>query len=461
MAVKRQQVIDAIRRQAQPLQAASDLDALVQAAAGAKVVLLGEASHGTSEFYRWRTELTKRLITEHGYHFIAVEGDWPPCYEVNKYVKRMSGAKRDVNDTLASYYDRWPSWMWANEEVRELVEWLRSHNERQADGRGAGFYGMDVYSLWESMEAIMRHLEQSGQTELLETAKTAFSCFEPHGREGQQYGLSAVYWAETCEDEVVRLLQELQDKRQRAPGAGDAEAALSDELNALVARNAEQYYRTMIRSDSSSWNVRDEHMTEALDRLLKFHGPEAKAIVWEHNTHIGDARATDMAREGMVNVGQLVRERYGRENCYAIGFGTHSGTVIAGKSWGAKAETMRVPAAVEGSWEDLVHEGSGGRDVVLMFSRGKSEGAGTRAPDADGKPMQIEDYDDLMLAPEPDDRDVFMNTFDHRAIGVVYHPGREHWGNYVPSVMADRYDAFIFINRSEALHPLAPERVGV
>jgi erythromycin esterase-like protein len=194
----------------------------------------------------------------------------------------------------------------------------------------------------------------------------------------------------------------------------------------------------MIRSDSGSWNVRDEHMTEALDRLLAFHGPEAKAIVWEHNTHIGDARATDMAAEGMVNVGQLVRERYGRERCYAVGFGTFGGTVIAGKAWGAQAETMRVPDAIEGSWEQVLHYAGGGRDLLLLFRREDVRSDGAAAPSA---------------------ADPFLHTINHRAIGVVYHPGREHWGNYVPSVIADRYDAFIFIDRSEALHPLALEKV--
>lgn len=331
--MERIHVTEAIRRQAMPLLGDGDLQTLVDAAGDAQFVLLGEASHGTSEYYRLRAELTKLLITQKGFSFLAVEGDWPPCYEINKYVKAFAGAPADLDEAMMSF-NRWPAWMWVNAETRELVRWLRSYNEKLADKRErVGFYGLDVYSLWESMEEIIAHLERTGAPEL-EAAKQAFSCFEPYNREGQNYGVSAAYMSASCQDEVVKLLIELQDKRKRTKGvaAADEEAALSDELNALVVTNAETYYREMIRSDSRSWNVRDEHMTEALGRIAAYHGSGAKAIVWEHNTHIGDARATDMAAEGMVNVGQLVREKYGRERVYAAGFGTHRGTVIAGKA---------------------------------------------------------------------------------------------------------------------------------
>jgi erythromycin esterase-like protein len=429
--LERIHVTEAILRQAVPLRDDADLQALVDAAGDARFVLLGEASHGTSEFYRMRAELTKRLITQKGFSFIAVEGDWPPCYEVNKYVKGWAGAKPSLDETMMSF-DRWPTWMWANTETRELVRWLRSYNEKLPDNRERiGFYGLDVYSLWESMEEIIAHLEQTGAPEL-EAARQAFSCFEPYGREGQKYGVSAVYMSESCRNEVVKLLTGLREKRKQAQksSVADEEAELSDELNALVVKNAETYYREMIRSDSRSWNVRDEHMTEALDRIARFYGSDAKGIVWEHNTHIGDARATDMAAEGMVNVGQLVREKYGRERIYAVGFGTHRGTVIAGKAWGAEPETMRVPEAANGSWEDLLHEAGGGSNLLLRFDEGMGG-----------------------------DLELFRQTYDHRAIGVVYHPGREHWGNYVPSVVAERYDAFVFVDSTEALHPLIPAHV--
>ena len=269
-------------------------------------------------------------------------------------------------------------------------------------------------------------MEQTGSPEA-EQARRAFECFEPYGRSEQTYGMSAAFLSESCEEEVVKLLLDLQSKRQSEHP--ESEAALSAELNALVAVDAERYYRSMVRGGPDSWNVRDRHMVECLNRLMKFHGPGSKAIIWEHNTHIGDARATDMAAEGMVNVGSLLREQEeeDRNRVYAIGFGTHRGTVIAGNAWGAPMEKMIVPPGVRNSWEDLMHRA--------------------------GNHNQI-----LLLGP---DNPYFQMTLGHRAIGVVYHPEYEHRGNYVPSVMSERYDAFIYIEETNALEPLAVEHVVV
>ncbi len=414
-------MMQSIQKLAKPFDKEENRRQLIDQAGGAKYVLLGEASHGTSEFYTVRTELSKRLITEKGFRFIAVEGDWPSCYSLNRYVKGYPDAGADAREALEDF-NRWPTWMWANREIVELAEWLREYNADKPDKAKVGFYGIDVYSLWESMNEILKYLSTK-DPEDLQAAKRAFECFEPHGRDEQSYGISASLYGEGCEDEVVALLRRLQDKWKDSHPE-DKEKELSAEMNALAVKGAEAYYRTMIRHDIDSWNIRDRHMVEALERLMEFHGEGARTIVWEHNTHIGDARATDMAEEGMVNVGQLLREKRS-EDVYAIGFGTYEGTVIAGKAWGAPLEEMSVPPAVPNSWEELLHR-NGARDQVLFFSK--------EEPVLDAI------------------------SIGHRAIGVVYDPQRER-GNYVPTVISKRYDAFIYIDQTKALSPLAVEHI--
>lgn len=336
-----QPIIEEIRRTSIRFDTNDDLDVLVDAVGDARFVLLGEASHGTSEFYSVRAELSKRLIERKGFSFLAVEGDWPSCYTLNRYIKQYPGAPSNAREAMRDF-NRWPTWMWANTEILSLMDWLRAYNAKRSTQEKIGFYGLDVYSLWESIEEVIRHLKQTDSLEV-EQARRAFECFEPYGRSGQTYGMSAAFLSESCEEEVVKLLLDLQAKRHREHP--ESEAALSAELNALVAVDAERYYRSMVRGGPDSWNVRDRHMVECLNRLMKFHGPNTKSIIWEHNTHIGDARATDMAAEGMVNVGSLLREQEeeDRNRVYAIGFGTHRGTVIAGNAWGAPMEKMIVP----------------------------------------------------------------------------------------------------------------------
>lgn len=421
--VSDEKIVNNIKKYSIKLNTVDDLDEVVQAIGDAEYVLLGEASHGTSEFYTLRTELSKRLIREKGFSFIAVEGDWPACYSLNRFVKSDAGAADNARDALRDF-NRWPTWMWANREVMSLAEWLREYNGEVAREHRIGFYGLDVYSLWESMDEILKHLEKTGSPEL-ETARKAFACFDPHGRDPQSYGAAAAFLSESCEDEVVKLLTDLQARRKSS--ADDSEAALSDELNALVAVNAERYYRSMVRGGPDSWNVRDRHMVEALNRIMAFHGSGAKAIVWEHNTHIGDARATDMESDGMVNVGQLVREEQGLERVYAVGFGTYRGHVIAADQWGGEIQSMAVPEAQPGSWEELMHR-AGARDQILIFDQGKG---------------------------------LFQETLGHRAIGVVYNSRYERRGNYVPTVLAKRYDAFIFVDETNALEPLHQEVLHV
>ena len=414
-------LLEPLRKAARPLESARDLDPLVDRIGDAGFVLLGEASHGTSEFYTWRTELSKRLIEEKGFSFIGVEGDWPDCYRVNRYAKRLPGSGDNAEQVLHAF-ERWPTWMWANREVVQLIEWLHEHNRGLAPERQVGFYGLDVYSLWDSMRSVTEYLDRIDPA-FAASARRAYNCFEPYAENVQEYARATALVPTSCEDEAIAVLSEL---RRRAPQYREdgREGYFNAEQNALVAKNAELYYRTMVRGGPSSWNVRDNHMVETLDRLMEHHGPAAKAIVWEHNTHIGDARFTDMARAGMVNVGQLVREAHEREGVALVGFGTHRGTVIAADEWGAPMERMRVPSARVGSFEDAMHDAAVG-NALLLFD-GSDDGS---IPGLD----------------EP---------LGHRAIGVVYDPSYERWGNYVPTVVPRRYDAFIFIDETRAVDPL-------
>lgn len=415
-------IVDGLRRNAKPLSSPTDIDPLMDQIGDARYVLLGEASHGTSEFYTWRTEITKRLVAERGFSFVAVEGDWPDCYRVNRYVKQLEGAGESAEEVLHAF-DRWPTWMWANREVVELVEWLRDFNRRQDADERVGFYGLDVYSLWDSMRAVVEYLE-SVDPQLAASARRAYNCFESYAEDAQEYARASVLVPASCEGEVVAVLKALHLRAERF-GEDSVERFFNAEQNALVARNAERYYRTMVRGGPSSWNVRDRHMVETLNRLVHRHGRNTKAIVWEHNTHIGDARFTDMASAGMINVGQLVREAHGDEGVVLVGFGTHRGTVIAAEEWGAPMERMRVPAARGASFEDALFEAGVG-DALLVF-----EGSG----DDGGVPGLDE-------------------PIGHRAIGVVYDPAHERWGNYVPTMVPGRYDAFLFIEESRAVDPL-------
>jgi erythromycin esterase len=411
-----------IQRITRPLQGSGDLGPLLDQIGDARFVLLGEASHGTAEYYTWRAEISKRLIQERGFSFIAVEGDWPDCYRINRYVKGLPDAGDSAREVLSSFR-RWPTWMWANEEVLELMNWMRRHNEGLAADQKAGFYGLDVYSLWDSLYAVMQYLRRVDPS-ALPTALKAFRCFEPHGEDVQDYARATVLVPRSCEKEVVSLLRELRGKA-RTDEADGRDAYFNAEQNALVLKHAEAYYRAMVRGGPGSWNIRDRHMAETLERLTHHHGPGAKAIVWEHNTHIGDARFTDMADEGMVNLGQLARERHADEGVVLVGFGSYKGTVIAGREWEAPMERMRVPPAREGSWEQVLHE-IGPEDRLLLLA-----GA---------------DHTREMVLPR-----------GHRAIGVVYHPEYEYLGNYVPTVLPRRYDAFLYLDVTGALHPLPVE----
>jgi len=306
-------VVKTIQQNTTPLQNEQDLNPLLAQIGNARYVLLGEASHGTAEFYTWRTAITRRLIEEKGFSFVVVEGDWPDAYEVNWYIKG-NGEAGNARSVL-QHFNRWPTWMWANEEIVQLTDWLRSSNDTKPLADRVGFYGLDVYSLWESLDRVIEILQRT-DPQTAQIAREAYECFAAYRQDEQVYA-QATLRGSRCANQLVRLVETI---RSKYPSAATEEALFNLEQNALVAVNAERYYHAIVRNDAESWNVRDQHMTETVDRLMKLHGPNAKAIIWAHNTHVGDARYTDMATAGMVNLGQLIREAHASEGVYIVGF---------------------------------------------------------------------------------------------------------------------------------------------
>jgi erythromycin esterase-like protein len=410
-----------IRSLAAPLGEPASLARLADRVRRARFVCIGEASHGTHEFYQWRARLSRTLIEEHGFTWIAVEGDWPDCWRINRWVRGQDDQALDAYGLL-SHFERWPTWMWANDDVAEFLGWLREWNRARPASDRVGFYGLDVYSLWDSLRAIISWLERNAP-DALPAAMEAWRCFAPHREDPHGYAWSTRLVPESCEADVVALLVEVQHRA--AARLPDDEEAFDALQNAEVAVGAEHYYRTMVRGDRESWNIRDHHMADTIDRLARHLGPKSKGLVWEHNTHVGDARATDMARAGMVNVGQLVRERHQEEGVALIGFASHRGSVLAAAAWGAPELVLPVPQAQRGSHEDLLHR-TLGEPAVLVFG---------------------EDRSGPWLS----------SWLGHRAIGVVYQPQREA-GNYVPTQMGGRYDALIWFEQAVALRPLHHER---
>lgn len=412
--------------------AAGDFDDLVDLIGDARIVMLGEASHGTHDFYAQRARLTQRLIAERGFDFVAIEGDWPDAYRVDRYVRGGRGTPAAALDG----FRRFPSWMWRNTVVLDFVAWLRAYNDARKPGeRKAGFYGLDVYSLHASMSEVVRYLKRVDPAAAAEAARR-YACFDPFDEDTRRYAMSAHFLSTSCEDEVVSTLLDLRRKRAEyaAALAEGEEAFFQAELNALAAVDAERYYRLMIHGGAETWNLRDTHMVDVLERLRSRLGGSAKAILWEHNTHVGDFRATDERFGGYLNVGQLVRERYG-EDAFAVGFGTYAGTVTAASAWDMPPEFKRVPPARPGSYEDVFHR-AGAPRLYLPLKRW------TRDAMPDGW---------------------LYRTRDERAIGVVYDPDRERFGNYVPSRLAERYDAYLFTDETFAVEPLefGPEPPGL
>lgn len=415
-----EEVVNSIKQRAYILKNEQDLEPLFKQIGDAGIVMLGEASHGTHEYYAWRNYITRRLIEEKGFNFIAAEADWPDSYRVNRFVKGYDVESKSSFKVLHAF-NRWPAWMWANWETVSFTDWLYNRNKNLPLNKRTGFYGLDVYSLWESMESIMHYLKKTDMA-AYKTAEEAFRCFEPYRKdEGRAYASAARFVPQLCENEVLHLLKEIRYKMREYNT--DHENVFSAEQNAMIAVNAERYYRAMIEGGPHCWNIRDRHMADTLNRLLQFHGENSKVVVWAHNTHTGDARATDMVDEGMYNLGELARVQQENKGVVLVGFGSYKGSVIAAKSWGAPIQCVQIPEARKGSWEYLLHTAGKENKLLLMDD--------------------FTSNDQLM-----------ENHIGHRAIGVVYQPQYEKYGNYVPSILPLRYDAFIYLDETRALYPL-------
>ncbi|CAA9367287.1 MAG: Erythromycin esterase homolog [uncultured Gemmatimonadetes bacterium] len=417
-----QRIADIVRAEARPLEEhAHDYDALFEQIGDARVVLLGEATHGTHEFYRERARITQRLITEKGFTVVAVEADWPDAYRVNRWI-RGAGEDGSAAEALGDF-QRFPTWMWRNAEILNLVDWLREYNQELGEGRPrVGFYGLDLYSMYTSISEVLRYLEGT-DPEAAERARYRYGCFEHFGEDPQAYGYTAQMGiTESCQDHA---LQQLVDLRRLA---GEARGLPEDELfyaqqNARLVKNAEEYYRSMFSRRDSSWNLRDCHMADTLDALLAHFGPGAKAVVWEHNSHIGDARATQMGAEGEWTVGQLVRERRGDE-AFLLGFTTHTGTVAAASNWDSPVEHKQVRPSLPESYEAVFH--------------------------ATGIPRF---YLSLREGPA---REALMEPRLERAIGVIYAPRTERVSHYFEAVLPEQFDAVVHWDETRAVQPLDP-----
>ncbi len=419
-------VVETLRREARPLTgAAGDHDALLERIGDARVVLLGEASHGTHEFYRERARITKRLISERGFTAVAVEGDWPDAYRVNRFVR---GAGDAGAEQALLGFRRFPTWMWRNADVLDFVGWLRAHNDALADpSRAVGFYGLDLYSLGASMKAVIAYLDVHDPA-AAERARRRYECLQPYGGESSEYGRAVLLGvSSSCRRHV---LEELVALRRHAADYLRSDGALAEdeyffaEQNAVLVADAEEYYRTMFGDAAASWNLRDRHMADTLDQLMAHmdrHDGAGRVVVWEHNSHIGDARATQMGQRGEFNVGQLMRERHPRE-VVLVGFTTYGGTVTAAADWGAPAERMRVRPALEGSFEALFHEVG-----LPAFTLCPMEGAAAQA----------------LREPRLE-----------RAIGVIYRPQTERQSHWFAADVANQFDALIHIDVTRAVEPL-------
>jgi erythromycin esterase len=382
-----------------------------------KLVLMGEASHGTAEFYVWRAELSKYLIEEKGFNFIAVEGDWPAFSKINEFIKHKPGAASTIEEAMDEI-DRWPLWMWRNHEVKELVQWLHDFNRDRSPENRVGIYGVDLYAKQDAMRDVVDWLTEK-DSDLAGRAERHYACLSRFS-EIRDYLMRVNRTGDDCSEDVQRVLEKVQQFKPETDGDRDW-GFFNAEQNAKLVINAERHYRANLQQGPASWNYRAGHFELTSSRLLEFYGAESKGIVWAHNTHIGDARATDMGRHNMVNIGHLSRENLGRENVYAIGFGTYSGEVFAARQWEGQRESMQVPEAVSGSWEYLLNEIGPGR-FYLLFS-------------------------------EQNLINTLQHNIPHRAIGVTYQPEQEQ-GNYVPSILPERYDAFIFIRETTTLRAL-------
>lgn len=401
----------------------ADLGPMLRRIGDARVVLLGEATHGTSEFYRMRERISRELIERKGFSFVAIEGDWPDAARIDHYVRHAEYAPSEW-----TAFARFPVWMWRNREVREFVDWLRAHNGRLEPNSRVAFHGLDLYSLYNSIESVLNYLD-SVDPQTAAVARRRYGCLTPWQSDPTVYGhatLTGKY--ETCEREVTAMLTDLMQKR-RAYAEHDGDRFLDALQNARLVANAERYYRIMYYGSRASWNLRDSHMFETLKNLLSFHGPQSKGIVWAHNSHVGDSAATEMAAREEYNIGHLCRQDFG-DDCYSIGFGTNTGTVAAASNWDEAMEIKTVRPALAGSYERLCHE-TGDACFVLPLRR---------------------------LAPRTLAAELAQPRLE-RAIGVIYRPETELQSHYFEAVLPRQFDEYIWFDESRAVTPLRSEEL--
>lgn len=395
-----------------------DLAPLMRRIGDARVVLLGEATHGTSEFYRMRERISRELIEKKGFSFVAIEGDWPDAARIDHYVRH---AEHPPSEWTA--FARFPTWMWRNREVADFVDWLRTRNAGVEPKRRVAFHGLDLYSLHNSIREVLRYLDDVDPA-TARVARHRYACLTPWQSDPATYGHAALTGHyKSCEPDVVAMLADLLD-RERAYAERDGERFLDAAQNARLVANAERYYRIMYYGSRASWNLRDTHMFETLKTLLAFHGPDAKVIVWAHNSHVGDASATEMKARGETNIGELCRKEYGSA-MYSIGFGTNSGTVAAASAWDGHMEVKRVRPALEASYEALFHEAGEAQWLLPL-----------RAP-------RREDLVAALSAPRLE-----------RAIGVIYSPHTERESHYFEAVLPQQFDEFVWFDATSAVTPL-------
>ena len=396
----------------------ADLDPLMERIGSARIVLLGEATHGTSEFYQMRARITRDLIVKKGFNFVAVEADWPDAARIDHYVRHFQYPPSEW-----TAFARFPSWMWRNTEVRDFVSWLRKHNGTVERSKRVAFHGLDLYSLYDSIRSVLNYLDDV-DPESARVARERYGCLTPWQRDPATYGHAALTGSyPTCESHVVSALTDLLAKR-RAYAEHDGERFLDAEQNARLVANAERYYRIMYYGSRASWNLRDTHMFETLKNLLTFHGPDSKVVVWAHNSHVGNAGATEMAARGEYNIGQLCREAFG-DQAYLVGFGTHSGTVAAASAWDGPMEIKAVRPALADSYEQLCHATGLARFMLGLRRRGDLCG-----PVGLGR-ERLE-----------------------RAIGVIYRPETELASHYFRACLPQQFDEYIWFDNTSAVTPL-------
>ncbi|MFL6736390.1 MAG: erythromycin esterase family protein [Sphingomonas sp.] len=389
----------------------------------ARVVCLGEASHGTSEFYLARAAISKRLIERHGFNIVAVEGDWPDCATVDRYVRHRRWREGELRA-----FERFPTWMWRNQEFDGFVRWLRQHNQDRADQRMCGFYGLDLYNLGASMSAVIDFLEQE-EPELAALAHRRYGCLDPWAEDPALYGRHALLEGYArCEVGVIQMLKDLLQKQVDCFGS-ECDEWLDAAANARLVKDAEAYYRVMYHGSAESWNLRDQHMFDTLNMILDAKGPDSKAIVWAHNSHIGNAAFTDMGmRRSELNIGQLVKDKFdGRARL--VGFGTHTGTVAAADDWDMPMRIKRVQPSLPESHERMAHD-SGVERFLLDLREGEIE-------------REL--------------REGLTEPRLERFIGVIYRPETERYSHYSEAILAKQFDGYVWIDETTAVTPLGGE----